>query len=274
MTRDTWLTIISNTHVIGHVFDLELPLAGRQGRALLELRGAEQAVDDAEAEDVGGLRLPADHDGVGLLVRLLHDHVLDQRLGGDGTRVVGEGGVLGGADHEVAGAAAELLGGRRQGPRHRAALPRPLPRPRPSRLMRVEPRPSGICVPDTPALTVRTPGCWPAPCPTSILSSVTMSPDWGPDLTLKAGRPLAGGRGSGRGWAGEGWRCLGVMLPGPALGEEDTTTSGGTRGRGLRLSTDWAPEAGAAEAEGATKRREGGVVAGGAQLRSEERGGE
>ena len=159
-----------------------------------------------------------------------------------------------------------------------APCPAPCLAPAPSRLMRVEPRPSGICVPDTPALTVRTPGCWPAPCPapwpTSILSSVTMSPDWGPDLTLKAGRPLAGGRGSGRGWAGEGWRCLGVMLPGPALGEEDTTTSGGTRGRGLRLSTDWAPEAGAAEAEGATKRREGGVVAGGAQLRSEERGGE
>ena len=97
----------NNTHIIRNILDFKLSLAGRQWWTLLELRGSEQAVNDAKPENVVSLRLPSDNNGVGLLVSFLHNDVLHQGLGSDGVVVVNDG-VLGGSDDEVIGPAGEL----------------------------------------------------------------------------------------------------------------------------------------------------------------------
>lgn len=74
----------------GHVLDLELALAGFERGALLERLVAEQAVDDAKAEDVGGVRVPLDDDGAVLAEGVLHLHLV-------GGVQLGLGVVVGGA---------------------------------------------------------------------------------------------------------------------------------------------------------------------------------
>lgn len=59
-----------------HVLDLEFALAGFERRALLEGFVAEQAVNDAEAQDVGDLRVPLDYDGAVLAEGVLHLHLV------------------------------------------------------------------------------------------------------------------------------------------------------------------------------------------------------
>ena len=82
--------------------------------------------------------------------------------------------------------------------------------------------------------------------------------------------PLTGGRPWG---TGEGCLCLGTMLglfPAPGTGEDEMTTSGGTRGREAEaVYTDLAPEVGTALGEGGINSLGGWVVFLGAQVRSE-----
>lgn len=59
-----------------NVLNLEFAFAGLEGWALFEARVAEQTVDDAEAEDVGGLRVPLDDDGTVLAEGVLHLHLV------------------------------------------------------------------------------------------------------------------------------------------------------------------------------------------------------
>ena len=63
-----------------HVFDLELPFAGLEWRALLEALISEEAIDDAEAQDVGRLRIPLNDDGVVLPIRRADFHLLQNRI--------------------------------------------------------------------------------------------------------------------------------------------------------------------------------------------------
>ena len=84
--------------------------------------------------------------------------------------------------------------------------------------------------------------------------------------------PLTGGRPWGK---GEGCLCLGTMLglcPAPGTGEDEMTTSGGTRGRAAEaVYTDLAPEVGTTLGEGGMNSRGGWVVFLGAHVRSEMR---
>ena len=71
--------LFESTHVSWYVFDPELSFAWRQGWSLLELRFSEEPVDDPEAKDVPGLRLPVDDDVVVLLEGLPDNHLLRTR---------------------------------------------------------------------------------------------------------------------------------------------------------------------------------------------------
>lgn len=58
----------------GNVLDLELAFTGFQRRSLLEALVPEQAIDDTEAKDVGGVRVPLDDDGTVLAEGVLYLH--------------------------------------------------------------------------------------------------------------------------------------------------------------------------------------------------------
>ena len=56
----------------GNVFDFEFTFAGLQRGSLFETLVSEEAIDDAKAQDVGGVRVPLDDDGIVLAVSVLH----------------------------------------------------------------------------------------------------------------------------------------------------------------------------------------------------------
>lgn len=58
----------------GNVLDLEFAFTGFQGRSLLEALVTKQAIDDTEAKDVGGVRIPLDDDGTVLAESVLYLH--------------------------------------------------------------------------------------------------------------------------------------------------------------------------------------------------------